>query len=253
MRTREPSRAAWAVAGTAPLLCLLLSGCSGLFQSNAKPEQTYILRPPTATNAPAAATSAPAAAPGSSGATDSDHTATATAARTPSLRVGRPLAAPGLETAHIMLVQSDHRMNFFTGSRWVAAVPDLVESLAVETLRASGDWSSVQDSSSPFPSEYLLTITVQRFEADYTGGGAAPVVYVVLHSTVGRREGRDVIATFTASGEATAAENRLGAVVTAFETATGTALTALAQQTARAARTDHAAQNGANPLPSISR
>ena len=236
MKTRQPSRPALVVPRAAPLLCLLLSGCSSLFQSNAKPEQTYFLRPPAAASAPATA------AQGSSAPTGSDNTAPATGMPHASLRVGRPMAAPGLETAHIMLVQGNHRMNFFTGSRWAAAVPDLVESLTVETLRASGNWSSVQDSSSPFPSEYLLTITVQRFEADYTGGGAAPVVYVVLHSTVGRREGRDVIATFTASGEATATENRLGAVVTAFETAASNAFTSLAQQTARAAHADRPPQ-----------
>jgi cholesterol transport system auxiliary component len=166
------------------------------------------------------------------------------------------MAAPGLETAHIMLVQSNHRMNFYTGSRWAAGVPELVESLIVETLRASGAWTSVQDSGSLFPSEYLLATTVQRFEADYTDGGAAPVVHVVFHCTVGRREGRDVIATFTASGSAPAAENRLSAVVAAFETATGQALTALSQQAAQAAQADkppRVTQNGAKPVPSISR
>jgi cholesterol transport system auxiliary component len=227
----------------APLVCLLLSGCGGFFQSNAKPEQTYFLRPPVATSVQATAT------------TGSDNTPTA-APHERSVRVGRPMAAPGLETAHIMLVQSNHRMNFYTGSRWAAAVPELVESLVVQTLRASGAWSSVQDSGSLFPSEYLLATTVQRFEADYTEGGTAPVVYVVFHCTVGRREGRDVIASFTASGSAPAAENRLSAVVAAFETATGQALTSLSQQAAQAAQTDtppRAAQNGANPVPSITR
>jgi cholesterol transport system auxiliary component len=221
--------------------CLLLAGCGNFFQSNAKPEQTYILRPTTATGAAGAAAAA------------GDSTATAAAVPVLSVRVGRPMVAPGLETAHIMLVQAKHQMNFFTGSRWAAATPDLVESLTVQTLRASGDWSSVQDSSSPFPSSYLLTMTVQRFEADYTAGTAAPVVYVALQCTVGRREGRDVIATFTASGEAPAAENRVSAVVAAFETASGSALTSLAQQAARAAHADSAAQNAAKPEPSISR
>jgi cholesterol transport system auxiliary component len=223
---------------TAALLCLLLSACGSLLQSNAKPEQTYYLRPPTA-----------------AGAATATSTTGGEAAAAPmpgmSLRVGHPVAGPGLETAHIMLVQGNHRMNFYTGSRWAAAGPELMESLAVETLRASGAWSLVQDSSSPFPTDYMLGITIERFEADYTAGGPAPVVYVVLHCTLGRREGREVIATFSASGEAPAAENRLSMVVAAFETATGTALTALSQQTSRAAQAD--AQKGAKPVPSINR
>jgi len=49
--------------------------------------------------------------------------------------------------------------------------------LAVDTLRASGAWSTVQDSASAFSSEYLLQIVIRRFEADYSpqqGSGAVP-------------------------------------------------------------------------------
>jgi len=201
-------------------LCVGLVGCSGLFRSTAKPEQIYYLRAPTAVPAaPPAATAAPPAA-------------------TLSLRVVRPVADPGLDSAHIMLVQADHRMNFFSGSRWPAPAPELLESLAVQTLRASGEWASVQDSASPFPSDYLLQIHVRRFEADYTGGGAAPVAQVALDCTVGRRQGREVLATFTASGSAAAPANQLSQVVAAFEQATATALESLARQSLQASRLD---------------
>ena len=177
-------------AGLALLLaCLGLTGCSGLFRSNAKPEQIYYLRPPAAS----------AAAPAASGAA---ATVAPSAAEPMSLRVVRPLADPGLDTTHIMLVQADHRMNFYSGSRWPAPAPELLEALAVQTLRASGEWASVQDSASPFPADYLLQLHVRRFEADYTQGGEAPSAQVVLDCTVGRRQGREVLATFTAASAA---------------------------------------------------
>jgi ABC-type uncharacterized transport system auxiliary subunit len=151
-------------------------------------------------------------------------------------------------------------MNFYAGSRWPAAVPDMVAALAVETLRGSGAWASVEDAASPFPSDYLLQIAVRRFEADYTAGGAAPVVYVMLDCAVGRREGREVVATFTAAGSTAAAANRLGEVIAAFEQSAGEALTSLSQQAGQAVRAararaeaHRAAQNDANPLPSSSR
>ena len=201
---------------TLPLLCLGLAGCSGLFQSKAKPEQTYYLRAPAARTA---ATSAPAIPA--------------------SVRVIRPAASPGLDTSRIMLVEADHRMNFFSGSRWPATAPELIEALAVQTLRASGAWVSVGSSGGPFPADYLLQIHVQRFEADYSEGTAgAPVVHVVLECVVGRREGREVLTTFTAAGSAAAAANRLGEVVMAFEQATGVALEALSRQTEQAVRAD---------------
>ena len=235
-------RSCSAAARTLPLLCLCLTGCSGLFQSKAKPEQTYYLRAPAARPA---ATSPPAGA-------------SAAAAATPapaSLRVIRPVADPGLETSRIMLVQADHRMNFYSGSRWPAPATQLVEALAVETLRATGAWTSVEDSTSPFPSDYLLQIHVRRFEADYTEGGGAPVVHVVLDCVVGRRQGREVLATFTASGSAAAAANRQAEVVAAFQQAAGTALQSLSQQAERTVRADlqHVAQDADKPLASISR
>jgi cholesterol transport system auxiliary component len=207
-------------------------GCSGLLQSSVQPEQTYYLR------------AAPAPAGSALGA---------------SLRVGHPLPAPGLDSTHIMLVQPDHRLNFYSGSRWPAPLADVLEALAVETLRGSGAWSSVEDSTSPFPSDYLLQIAVRRFEADYTAGGAVPEVHVTLDCIIGRREGRDVVASFSAAGSALATANRLGAVVAAFEQATGSALAALSQQAQEAARgaaqhpAAHAAQNEDSPLPSSSR
>lgn len=195
---------------------LAATGCTGLFHSTAPPEQTYLLRAPAP---PAAA--APAAPPGA---------ALASPAALPSIRVSQPGADPGLNSSRIILVQADHRLNFYSGSRWAGPVPDLVEALTVETLRASGGWQSVQDADSPFPSDYLLRIRVRRFEADYTGGGPAPEVHVVLDCVVGQREGREVLASFIAQGSATAAADRMSAVVAAFEQATDEALTSLAQQ-----------------------
>jgi len=215
-------------ARAAPLLTVLLCGCTGLFHSNALPEQTYYLRAPAVPAGSAAA--APAAA---------------------SLRVARPLADPGLDTSRIMLLQPDHRMSFYANSRWPAAMPDMVGALAVQMLRASGHWASVEDAASPFPSDYLLQLTVRRFDADYTSGALAPEVHVVFEGIFGRRDGREVIATFVVAGSAQASANRLSEVVGAFEQAADAALDALSQQAVQAAQA--AAQNAASPAPSSSR
>lgn len=192
-----------------PLLLLAtLSGCNGFFHSDARPEQVYFLR-------------AKADPPGKEARTAVEA----------SLRVGHPVAAPGLDSSQIVLVEADRRMGFFSASRWPAAVPDVVETLAVETLRASGSWQSVEDSTSPFPFDYLLQITVRRFEAEYSAGRAAPEAHVVLDCSVGRRDGRYVVASFTAEGSSVADANRLSAVVAAFETAADTALVSVSEQT----------------------
>jgi len=198
----------------AVLASTALAGCTGLFHSNTRPDQVYLIR----------ATPLPANSP----------------APTPlavSLRFTHPTAAPGLDTPQIVLVQSDRRMSFYLASRWPAPAPNMVETLAVEKLRGSGLWQSVADSGSAFPTDYVIQVMMRRFEADYTGGGPAPDVHVVLDCIVGKRAGREVIASFLAEGTATASANKLSAVVAAFETATNTALDSLSMQTAETVRT----------------
>jgi cholesterol transport system auxiliary component len=206
------------------------AGCSGFLHSSAKAEQVYYLR----------ATAAPV---------------TSAVPLPASVRVASPGAAPGLDTSHIVLVQPDHRMGFYAGSRWPTTAPMMVGAMAVQTLQLSGNWAAVQDSGSPFPSDFLLQVTLRRFEADYTGGAVAPEVHVVLDGVLGRRDASEVLGTFEVAGAATAAANRMGDVVGAFEQATNAALNALAQQAFAAVRTSEgsAPQNGVSPAPSSSR
>lgn len=198
--------------GLVTCLSLVLAGCGGLFHSNARPDQVYILR---AAPIPAGAATTPVAT---------------------SLRVNRPTASPGLDSSQIVLVQSDRRMSFFLASRWAAPASNMIEMLAVEKLRGSGAWQSVADSTSSFPSDYVLVVTIRRFEADYAGGDAAPDVHVALDCIVGKREGREVIASFLVEGSMRATANRMSAVVPAFESATNAALDSLAARTMEAVR-----------------
>ncbi|MFI4885004.1 MAG: ABC-type transport auxiliary lipoprotein family protein [Steroidobacterales bacterium] len=194
------------------LLLLGITGCSSLLHSGAPAVQVYTLH---AGPAPSDSGSAPPAAAAAS------------------VRVAHPLAGPGLGTAQIVLLQPDHRLDVYAASAWAAEAPALVESLAVETLRQSGHWRSVEDAESPFPSDYLLQISMRRFDADYSGGkDLAPTVRVTFDCTLGKEEGRDIVASFVASGSAAAAANRLGDVVAAFQQATDAAMASLSRQAA---------------------
>ncbi len=219
------------------VVALALAACTGGLHSDAPATQVYVLR---------------AAAHPESELTRSNV----------SLRVSRPIASPGMDSDHILLVQSDHRMSYFVGSRWPANLPAVVESLAVDTLRSTGAWSTVQDSGSTFSSEFLLQIVIRRFEADYSASPSAPEIHVLLDCTVGRRVGREIVGTFIAEGSATASANRLGDVVSAFEDASNKAMAQIAVRTAQAVQTAREAQpaRGAqpdqkveSPVPSITR
>jgi cholesterol transport system auxiliary component len=214
-----------ALAGLVALAGALLAACSGGLHSDSPAAQVYVLRA-------AARVQAEMTPPNGS------------------LHVSRPMAGPGLDSDHILLVQSDHRMSYYAASRWPADLPGVVETLAVDTLRSSGVWTTVQDSGSTFSSDYLLQIVIKRFEADYSVSPARPEVHVVLDCTVGRRAGREVLASFVAEGSAIAAANRLGDVVSAFEDASNKALAELAARTVQAVQTS---QKVETPVPSITR
>jgi cholesterol transport system auxiliary component len=201
---------------------LFATGCT-ILQSDLPPQQIYILRATGDTSAQAYA---------SGPAQSSNGTLSL-----PSIQVPRPSADPGLGTELITLVRSDRRLDYYAGSRWADDLPEVVETLAIDTLRASGNWSAVHASPSPYFADYLLDINIRRFEADYTqGDNVAPTVHVVLDCTVARRRGRDLVATFSASAAVQAAENRLGAVVAAFEEAANAALAIVSERSASAVR-----------------
>jgi cholesterol transport system auxiliary component len=213
------------------ILVALVAGCSGGLHSDEPPMQIYILRA-TALAAPATGADAGTLSSSAQPARLRD-----VAPAAPTVQLPRPSADPGLATDLIMLVRSDHRLDYYLGSRWAADLPDVVETLAIDTLRAGGAWGAVHESPSPFLADYLLQINIRRFEADYTAGGAAPTVHVALDCTLARRVGRELVTSFVAEGEAQAGENRLGSVVAAFEKAANAALTAMAERSAAAAGT----------------
>jgi ABC-type uncharacterized transport system auxiliary subunit len=213
-----------AAATVAAMVAFTLPACSGGLHSDMPAAQVYVLRVAT-------------------------HPRSEQHANT-SLHVGRPIAGPGLDSDHILLVQTDHRMSYYVASRWPADLPSVVEALTVDILRSSGAWSSVEDSASGFSSDYLLHIVIRRFEADYSAGAAAPEVHVVLDCTIGSRAGREVIDSFVAEGSAAAAANRLGDVISAFEQASNKALDEIAVRSAQAVKTS---QKVETPVPSMTR
>jgi cholesterol transport system auxiliary component len=196
------------------VLAAALGGCSAMLHSDQPAVQVYTLRAPAAAADPRAAQPAPVAA----------------------LRIARPIAAPGLDGSQIVLLRPDHRLDFYAASSWSADAPSLIEALAVETLRASGAWRSVQGEGSPFPADDLLQISIRRFDADYASGASAPTVRVALECMLGTEDSRRVIATFVARGASRASANRMSDVVAAFQQATDAALRSMSRQAARAAR-----------------
>jgi cholesterol transport system auxiliary component len=186
------------------LAALLLSACSG-FKSNEASVLTYVLRPALP-------------APLASSAPNADAT----------LTVLVPVAAPGLESEHIMLLQGSQRLDWYRDARWSGELPRLVQSSIIDALRAAGRFATVSSEEAPFESTYLLQVEIRHFEADYSAG-APPTVKVELIATLGRRVDRTVLLSTSASAEVRADADHLQSVGAAFQSALAQALAGLAK------------------------
>jgi ABC-type uncharacterized transport system auxiliary subunit len=184
-----------------------LSGCTGIFHSDAPALQLYVLQP-------AAASAAPVARPGVS----------------PSLRIMRPLPAPGLNTDRIALLRPGNRLDYYAGSRWSGPLADVLSDLQLATFNADPVWQAVADDRSSFNAEYLLQTTIDQFTADYASESGPPVVRVSLHCLLIRRSDGSLLGSFAVTQSAAAQENKLASVISAFQQVANEAVKAMAAQ-----------------------
>ena len=156
-------------------------------------------------------------------------TAPANAAPAPTavLSVLRPETAAGLHSERIALLQAGHRLDYFAASRWSGPLPELVQTLAMETLEGGGRFRSVQTDTAPFAADYVLQLQIRHFEADYSGTGP-PVAHVAIEATLGRSSDRAIVQTLAAESSVPAAGDRMLNIINAFGQASSAVLQQLA-------------------------
>jgi len=139
------------------------------------------------------------------------------------LVVARPRAAAALDTDRIAVLAAGSRFDYYSGARWAEAAPQMLQENLVGVLASGGRFAAVYAAPARAPAELLLDVELRRFEAVSPGsdasGGPAPVVHVQAQaSLVDTRRGVRVTS-FVAEAAVPASDNRLGAVVAAFERA----------------------------------
>jgi cholesterol transport system auxiliary component len=201
---------------TAAAVALLLAGCTGL-KSTAPTEQLYVLRP-----APVAAAMAQPLKV--------------------VLQLRRPGAQPGLDTERIALALPGHRLDYYAGARWSAPLPQVTEALFLQSLRGSGRFAQVSGDVGGVGADYLLAVTLRRFEAEYTVTGGIPTVQLQLECVLVNQHEHRQVASFDIVSSAPAAANRQESVVAAFEQALQAASQQLVERTALQVATALAAE-----------
>lgn len=203
-RTMAFMRAAswWAGASS---MALLLGGCTGnLLQSDAAAPDTFRLGVVATTAATA----------------DAESTAAGLA-----IVVARPRAAAAIDTDRIAVHSAGSRFDYYSDARWAESAPQMLQENLVAALAATAQFrGGVMTAPARVPAELLLDVELRRFEAvtagaDATTAGAAPVVHVQVQVSLidSRRAAR--VTSFISEAAVPASENRLSAVIAAFDRA----------------------------------
>ncbi len=136
----------------------------------------------------------------------------------------RILGVTGTETAYI------------GGARWVSPASTLFDESLKAAFATRADRIRVLDRREPGASPLVLQVSISTFEARYSAPGAAPDVVIsargLLRSTQG--QGRTIERVFTVTQPA--AENRVSAIVDAFDVATRDINTQIADWTIQSAK-----------------
>lgn len=195
------------------LISLTLAACIGsLFKNKIAPPTMYML----------------AATPKSAAADPPRNTLPTDVA------VLRPRVRAGLDTDRIAALYPDRRMDYFADVRWSGPLDEVLQDLAVQEFHANPRTSNVSADASVFASTYWLEIEVIDFQAEYSPAGGAPTVHVLLQARLGNSADRRILARFEPDVHEAAADNRMSAIVDAYNRAADKALAEIAAGAAQA-------------------
>ena len=181
-------------------ISVALSGCITLFPK-AKPVQLYrfgVTAPPTQT----AATAGPA------------------------FEVLRlPTSFQRAASTDGILTITGEQAAYIAGGRWVSPATVLFDEAEARAFEAVGGPARLITRGSIAKADVSLRLDVEAFEARYESGAAsAPVVVVQIHAVLMRSLDRKVLGDQLFSVRKQAPDNRLGAIVPAYDAATDEAL-----------------------------
>jgi cholesterol transport system auxiliary component len=154
------------------------------------------------------------------------------------LAVLRPRVRAGLDTDRIAALYPDRRMDYFADVRWSGPLDEVLQDLAVQEFHANPGLSNVSADVSAFASPYWLEIEVTDFQAEYSAAVGPPTVHVHLQARIGSSTDRHVVARFEPDVREAAADNRMSAIVDAYNRAADKALAEIAEGVATALQTN---------------
>jgi cholesterol transport system auxiliary component len=151
------------------------------------------------------------------------------------LLVETPVSAAGLSSARIALQDSPIELRYFDNANWTDFAPKMVQSLIIESFENSGKIVSVGREQIGLRSDFVLKTELREFQAEYEepipastkelGPDApAPWARVRINAKLVKMPQREIIAHQTFERRVRAKENRMSAIIDAFDEALGKTL-----------------------------
>jgi cholesterol transport system auxiliary component len=140
------------------------------------------------------------------------------------LTILKPRVRAGLNSDRIAALYPDRRLDYFAGARWSGPLDEVVQDLAVQSFHAQANLRNVSADASAFAGGYWLEIEVIDFQAEYAPAATEPTVYVHFLARIGTSGDRRILGQFETQSRQAAPDNRLTAIVAAYERAADAAL-----------------------------
>jgi len=156
-------------------------------------------------------------------------TGTAQIAFNHQLAIALPTATPGLDTNRIAVLRDGNHLDYYFGARWGGTAPQVVQAFIVSLLQSQQGFRNVVAEDARVDADYLLEISITNFQAD-NGNGGAPSVRVALVGNLIDVKRRTSSPLMRATATVISKDNRLGAVVSAFQAALQQSTLSLSEQ-----------------------
>ena len=122
-----------------------------------------------------------------------------------------------------------HQTAYIAETRWVAPARELFDDLAVREIEDISPSIRVVRAGAPVPADYMLAIDVRQFKANYVGGPeSSPEVVVDARAKLLRLSDKVIIGDWEIVQREQASENRVSAIVDAFDRAASSVSTKIA-------------------------
>lgn len=140
----------------------------------------------------------------------------------PTVRIGLDPGAFPREAASIRILTAEgSQVSFLSGARWAAPADAMFQEALIRAFAAQPD-ATLYAGGSVGATQSLLRVDVTEFEADYDQGAAvAPIVRVRASARLVSRTDRALQGQRDFYVEQRASDNRVAAVVAAYDTAVG--------------------------------